>query len=429
MSKGTILLVILIVSLLLFLSASSQATTYQWHTFYGSDNDDVGGAIAVDGSGNVYIAGRSAETWQGIEGANPLHPHGGNGDIMVLKLDSSGAYQWHTFYGSNGSDYGAGITVDGSEYIYVAGGSYATWQGDGGRDPLHAHSWDDDIAVLKLNGSGAYLWHTFYGSSDESGGTGIEVDQSGNVYVAGYSWETWQGDGGSNPLHAYSGGGYRDIAILKLSDPKSVTVLSSNGGEIFDTSSTYTIEWEAATQAVKFKLFYSVDKGVTWNKLHAQPYVTGSSYDWMVQPVPTHNERKCLLKIIGYDEKNKKVGSDRSDAPFTIVIVELTAPNGGDPLVSGSTVDITWRKNKTWLTVTKVVLSYTTNGGVTWKPIATLKEGDHNTPGDYTHSWTVPSVGTIPKTKCKVKVFLKDADGNTLRWDTSDAYFTINPAP
>ena len=44
-----------------------------------------------------------------------------------------------------------------------------------------------DIFVLKLNSSGAYQWHTFYGSSNADEALGIATDGSGNVYVTGYS--------------------------------------------------------------------------------------------------------------------------------------------------------------------------------------------------------------------------------------------------
>jgi len=188
--------------------------TYQWHTFYGTSSSDGGHGIALDGSTNVYVTGVSYESWQGDDGVNPLHAYSGSIEIVVLKLDSNGTYQWHTFYGSGAWDYGYAIAVDMNGNVYVSGYSDATWQGDEGANPLHAHSGDRDIVVVKLNSSGVYQWHTFYGSADEDMGRGIAVDESGNVYVTGYSEGSWQGDGGTNPLHAYSG--YRDIVVMKL---------------------------------------------------------------------------------------------------------------------------------------------------------------------------------------------------------------------
>ena len=189
---------------------------YQWHTFYGTDPYyDGGHGIAVDGSGNVYITGLSNNTWQGDRNTAPLHPYSSGGDIFVLKLNSAGAYQWHTFYGSATVDRGEGIAVDGGGNVYITGESRATWQGDGGASPIHPYTGDYDICVLKLNSSGAYQWHTFYGSADEEDGYGIAVDGSSNVYITGRSRATWQGDGNADPLHPYSGGN-DDIFVLKL---------------------------------------------------------------------------------------------------------------------------------------------------------------------------------------------------------------------
>ena len=64
-------------------------------------------------------------------------------------------------------------------------------------------------------------------------------------------------------------------------------------------------------------------------------------------------------------------------------------------------------------------LSYTVNNGVTWKTIKTVT----GNPGSY--SWTLPQVAQS-KSKCKVKVELKDAGGNTIGSDMSDSIFTIN---
>ena len=75
--------------------------TYSWHTFYGSNNsDEVGDGIAVDGSGNVYVTGYSDATWNGPADRPRSMLSAEAHDIFVLKLNSSGAYQWHTFYGS-----------------------------------------------------------------------------------------------------------------------------------------------------------------------------------------------------------------------------------------------------------------------------------------------------------------------------------------
>jgi len=178
---------------------------YSWHAFYGSSGNDEGYGIAVYG-GNVYIAGYSSNTWNGPGGEPPIHAHSGNKDIVILKLNSSGTYQWHTFYGSSMDDEGDGIAVDGSGYIYIAGTSLASWQGDGNTEPKHAHSGGANIFVLKLNGSGAYQWHTFYGGLGADYGTGIDIDSSNYLYVVGHSSATWSGDGGVGPINVFTGG-------------------------------------------------------------------------------------------------------------------------------------------------------------------------------------------------------------------------------
>jgi hypothetical protein len=191
---------------------------YQWHTFYGADtSNDLANGIALDGSGGVYVAGYGDGTWQGDGGVNPLHAHSGGWELAVLKLNSSGAYQWHTFYGAaSGDGFGHAIAMDGNGNIYVAGESTATWQGDGNANPIRAFQGGYDIVVLKLNSSGVYQWHTFYGSvSGWDEGYAIAVDGSGNVYVAGHSTDSWKGDSNTNPLHAYSGT-YYNIVVVKL---------------------------------------------------------------------------------------------------------------------------------------------------------------------------------------------------------------------
>jgi hypothetical protein len=200
---------------IMVLKLDSQGT-YEWHTFYGQQCGEAGQAIVVDDARDaVYVAGSSGGPWTGDEGAKPLHDHTGMTEIVVLKLSGCGAYRWHTFYGSSSPDGAWGITLDGNGDLYVTGGAYAPWLGDGGREPLHTHSGFYDLVVLKLDSSGGYLWHTFYGSADSADeGSGIATDAHGNLFVTGGSEQNWLGDGGSNPGRNNRGAG--DLVVLKL---------------------------------------------------------------------------------------------------------------------------------------------------------------------------------------------------------------------
>ena len=188
---------------------------YQWHTFYGSaSGTTVARRIALDSANNVYVTGYSAATWNGPGPTSPLNAYIGNSDIVVIKLNSAGAYQWHTFYGSTNVDEGHGITLDSANNVYVAGWSFAAWDGPGPTSPLNAYTGGREIVILKLNSAGAYQWHTFYGTAGADEGHGIDVDSANNVYVTGYSDATWDGPGPTPPLNAHAA--YNDIVIIKL---------------------------------------------------------------------------------------------------------------------------------------------------------------------------------------------------------------------
>jgi hypothetical protein len=199
------------------ISLSSIGGSMKWHTFYGSDNIDTAQGVVVLSDGNLVVIGSSYDTWRGPASQSPLHAFSGQydfSDIMLLKLNSSGAYLWHTFYGSSNHDYGTAITRGSNDAIYVAGNSNASWN-NATTGPLHSHSGGSDITVLVVSTVGVYSWHTFYGSSSSDAATALVVNSNQNmVYVAGHSAASWLGSSSANPLHAHSGGS--DIFALAL---------------------------------------------------------------------------------------------------------------------------------------------------------------------------------------------------------------------
>jgi hypothetical protein len=207
----------------IFVLKLSANGAYQWHTFYGGSEEDISSSVAVDDAGNLYLTGRSFSLWNGPDGQDPLYKNTRVdyssykryppiiSDIFVLKLDSDGEYQWHIFFITDGDDAGGGLALDETGNIYVTGFS-AAWNGPDGQNPLNAHSGVENVFVVKLSSDGTYQWHTFSGSG--SSGESITLDEDKNLLVTGYSKNSWNGPEGQSPLNEYSGG--YDIFVLVL---------------------------------------------------------------------------------------------------------------------------------------------------------------------------------------------------------------------
>jgi hypothetical protein len=192
-------------------------------------------------------------------------------------------------------------------------------------------------------------------------------------------------------------------------------VTYANGGERVPAGGIYNLTWIPGT-AVSFNVDLSTDKGSTWKPLAKQ--YGDSVFEWWV-PLQKNNKKNCLIRVTGFDSNGLKVGQDKSDQLFTIEVVKLISPNGGETWTSSNDYPIIWTTNETMGDVASVTLSYTLDG-TNWKKITTLA----GNPGN--HLWTVPGV-TTPKTKCKVKVVLKNGAGETIGNDISDGPFTIQP--
>ncbi len=157
------------------------AGTLQWHTFLGGSNYDSAQSLSLDSSGNIYVAGNSNASW-----GTPLNAHSGSTDIVVAKLDTAGILQWHTFLGGADYDSAQSLSLDSNDNLYVAGSSYASWG-----SPENAHSGNRDIVVAKLDTTGALQWHTFLGGSSHDVAQSLSLDSNDNLYVAGISYVSW----------------------------------------------------------------------------------------------------------------------------------------------------------------------------------------------------------------------------------------------
>jgi hypothetical protein len=184
-----------------------------WHVFLGEGGDEMANDIAVDPSGNSYVTGDSTDTW-----GSPVRAYALGSDAFVAKLDSSGALVWNTFLGGSADDFGHGIAFRGGT-VFAVGMSEAAWG-----SPLRAYSDKQDAFVAKLNSSGALVWNTFLGQSADDSGVDVAADRGGNIYVSGYSSATW-----GSPLNAFAGG-VLDAFAAKLNNTGILITSTFLGG-------------------------------------------------------------------------------------------------------------------------------------------------------------------------------------------------------
>lgn len=127
--------------------------------------DDAALALAVDASGNVFVAGRTnGAVADGLT-------HGGGSDAYLMKLDAGGALVWSKQFGGAGDDAATALAVDDAGNVFVAAES-------GGRAVVRKYA-DDPT-------SQSPIWEVDLGELGADGGLrGLALGSKGAVYVAG----------------------------------------------------------------------------------------------------------------------------------------------------------------------------------------------------------------------------------------------------
>jgi hypothetical protein len=197
-----------------------------YEIYIGGTGRDRGYGIAVDSSGNAYVAGYTDSTDFPVTANAYQNASGVPRDAVVVQLDAAGAVNYASYLGGDGSDEAHQVVIGDNTPMYVVGYTDSTnFPTKSAFQTNHAGAGDAFVAVLDPSESGdaSLVYSTYYGGSGWDAGWGIDVSD-GIIYFAGHTT--------SDPLplknaiqQAYGGAGtflgFGDAYVAKLDPSQS----------------------------------------------------------------------------------------------------------------------------------------------------------------------------------------------------------------
>lgn len=266
----------LLLSCLISTIAYSQSTNQgflDWKTTDGTQNFFYKNVTKTDGLGNVYVAGATINgagntdillakyNSAGVQLWIQQYAGSGNGhdfaaglavtntdvyvtgavttstnlttDVITMHYSSAGVLQWATTYNGTGNAFDSGkfLVIDGSNNVYVTGGSYNA-------------SGNIDFVTVKYSSTGTQQWVSLYDYSASLDDAGINIATNGsNVVVTGVVTSTTNNYKVATLTYAQSTGSLTATNVGTATTTSSVTAVTDLGkdvsGNIYIVGSTY----------------------------------------------------------------------------------------------------------------------------------------------------------------------------------------------
>lgn len=160
-------------------------------TYIGGSANEQPYSMDMDSAGNIYITGQTfSSDYPTTPGAYDT-TFNGNDDIMVSKFDPTlSTLLASTFIGSPGGEIGYDICVDNSGNVFVTGYTSSNF-------PTTPGAYDTtfngvwDVFLAKFNSNlTSLLSSTYLGGSSGDFGTSIVIDNLGNIFVGGWTYSS-----------------------------------------------------------------------------------------------------------------------------------------------------------------------------------------------------------------------------------------------
>jgi hypothetical protein len=164
----------------LYVAKLSPDGTWLWAVSGGGIDEEQSVGIALDNAQNVYVAG-STESASATFGSTTLTSTGYS-NVVLLKLNISGAWQQVAQGGSNKYTYPTSLAVAADGTAYIAG-QYTSTTTFGPTSLTSLGKYDGFVA--QLSPAGTWNWATSCGGTENDYSQSIALDKAGNAYVIG----------------------------------------------------------------------------------------------------------------------------------------------------------------------------------------------------------------------------------------------------
>jgi hypothetical protein len=220
----------------IFLARYNADGYFLWSQSYGSTSTDIGGSVAVDGSGNVLLTGVFSGSVS-FGGGSLISA--GLYDGVLAKYDAGGAHQWSQRVGGNNWDVPAVVLADASGNAFLAG-YFAGTANYGGGSLVSAGGYD--IVLAKYNSNGVHQWSQRFGGTGDDAAASAALDGSGDLLVTGY-FNGAVSVGGAVLANA----GFADVFVAKYSSGGVHQWSQSFGGTDYDAGAGVAADAEGNT--------------------------------------------------------------------------------------------------------------------------------------------------------------------------------------
>jgi len=224
-------LFILLTVLFICIRAYTQTPSWLWAKSAGGTGNDLGLSVAVDASGNSYVAG--AINSSSVTFGSTTLTNAGGYDIFLVKYDAGGNVQWAKGAGGTGNDFANSVAVDASGNTYITGSFESPTVTFGSTVLTNADNTGNspDLFLVKYDANGTVLWaKCASGATNFDEANSVAVDASGSVYIAGYFY----GNSitfGAITLTNTDSSGYSNTFLVKYdATGNALWAESSNGG-------------------------------------------------------------------------------------------------------------------------------------------------------------------------------------------------------